>query len=102
MSLEMFEKAVAKIPALVEKMASYYSGIEDADDWVETVCEYFPSGTEISKNIFEIGPYTVKQHLAKAIRIGLDVSGDVEQGFTVKRTLSDGCYYIVTYKIKVA
>lgn len=100
MSLEMFEKAAAKIPALVEKMTSYYSGIEGTDDWVETVREYFPSGTEISRNMFEIGSYTVKQHLAKAIRIGLDVSGDIEQGFTVKRTLSDGGYYIVTYKVK--
>ena len=102
MSLGMFEKAVAKIPALVEKMASYYSGIEDTDDWVETVREYSPSGAEKSKTMFEIGPYTVKQHLAKAIRIGLNVSGDTEQGFTVRRTLSDGGYYIVTYKVKTA
>ena len=108
MSIRLYSQAIKKVPGLVDKMARYYNNLddEDGDTWVETLCQYTKNGTRFSHDVFEVGPFEVRGHLMKVAHemnfpnSGYSLSGDVNQGFTVKRVMKDETYYLVTYKKK--
>lgn len=107
MTLDMYRQAVGKIPAVVGQMAAWESEKNDEGIWTETVKEFWKSGTRKSHEVFEITGLTVISHLKTILKKlesadhgGYEVTGDIENDFTVRRTLSDGSYYIVKYTKK--
>ena len=103
MKIELFNKAIDKIPNVVAQLAAYEEGKEEMI--LETVCEYSNHGTLWSKSSFVCSEPEMMDHLEQAKRradceIILPDYDDPKNDlyFSVKRTLNDGRYFIAEYK----
>lgn len=103
MKSTLLAQAIDKIPTVIAQMAAYENGKEDMI--LETVCEYSKSGTLWSRSSFVCSEPDMLHHLEQAKRradceIILPDYDDPDNDLfvTVKRTLSDGGYFIAEYK----
>ena len=97
MDKRLFNKALDKIPDLVEQMAQYYANECDVKNIRQTVCYYNQNGAMCSKDVFWIYDTDLIRDIERAVKMHLSVHSD-DNLVIVRRELSNGRYVIATYQ----